>query len=67
MEQFLFQNYWIIILIAFWSAPWKAAALWKVAQNKDKKWFIILFIMNTLAILEILYIFKFSKKKITTS
>jgi len=63
MEQFLEQNFWIIILIALWSAPWKVVALWKSAQFKDKKWFIVLFVFNTFAILEILYIFKFSKRK----
>ncbi|HEY4521645.1 MAG TPA: DUF5652 family protein [Candidatus Paceibacterota bacterium] len=56
-------NSWAIILIAFWSLPWKGVALWKAAQKNDKKWFIALLIINTLAILDILYIFVFSKRK----
>ena len=52
----------IIILLAVWAIPWKGVALWKAARNKDLVWFIILLIVNTLAILEILYIFAFSKK-----
>ncbi len=43
--------------------PWKGVALWKAARNSDTVWFIVLLIVNTLAILEILYIFVFSKKK----
>ena len=38
-------------------------ALWKAAINNHKKWFIMLLVINSLAILEILYIFVFSKKK----
>jgi hypothetical protein len=63
MEQFLIQNQWIIILAIIWTLPWKGIALWKAAKNDDKKWFIALLLLNTLAILEILYIFVFSKKK----
>lgn len=63
MEQFILQNQWIIILIIIWTLPWKALALWKASQNKQKAWFITLLVINTLAILEIIYIFYFSKKK----
>jgi hypothetical protein len=43
--------------------PWKGVALWRAARNKQLAWFICLLIFNTLAILEIIYIFGFSKKK----
>lgn len=52
----------LIILIVLWTFPWKGVALWKAAQNKEKWWFIALLLLNTLAILEIIYIFYFSKK-----
>ena len=53
---------WAITLITLWTLPWKAAALWKAAaQKKDVYWFIALFLLNTVGILEILYIFVFSK------
>jgi len=64
MEQFLMQNQWIIFLIILWVLPWKGVALWKSARNSHKWWFIVLLITNTMAILEIIYIFFFSKKKI---
>mgnify|MGYP001579374999 CR=1 FL=1 len=66
MEQFLAQNswvIWVIILAIFWSLPWKGVALWKAARLNDKWWFIALLVINTLALLEILYIFVFSKRK----
>jgi methionyl-tRNA synthetase len=37
--------------------------LWKSARNTDKVWFIVLLLVNTVGILEILYIYFFSKKK----
>jgi len=53
----------LIILAAIWTLPWKGVALWRAARNDSKIWFIALLSINTLAILEILYIFVFSKKK----
>jgi len=38
-------------------------ALWKAVRNNQKIWFIALLVLNTLAMLEIIYIFFFSKKK----
>jgi hypothetical protein len=64
MEQYLL-NSPILYLIALWTLPWKGVALWKAAKNSHKWWFIILLVVNTLAILEIIYIFYFSKPKKT--
>ena len=47
----------LIIVIAAWSIVWKGYALWIAAKNDHKWWFIILLIVNTVAILEIIYIF----------
>ena len=63
MEQFIIENTWIIFVLALWTIPWKGWALWKAAKNDDKPWFIVLLLVNTLAILEIFYIFIFSKRK----
>ena len=63
MEQLLLQNQWILWLILLWTLPWKGIALWKAAKNGHQKWFMILLVLNTLAVLEIIYIFIFSKKK----
>jgi methionyl-tRNA synthetase len=63
MEQFFIQNQWILWLLLLWTLPWKGVALWKSAKNNDKVWFIVLLLVNSLAILEILYIFVFGKKR----
>jgi len=63
MEQLLLENQWLILLIAAWIIPWKAVALWRAARKTQKWWFIALLVVNTLAVLPILYIFIFSKRK----
>jgi len=50
-----------IMVILTWSLIWKGLALWKSAIKRHRFWFIIMLIINTLGILEILYIFVFSK------
>ena len=52
---------WIIILIVVWSVVWKLLALWKSARKGHLVWFILLAIINTVGILEILYIYIFSE------
>ena len=61
MQEFILSHQWIIWLAIIWTIPWKAVALWKAARNGHKIWFGFLFIFNTLAILEIIYIFFVSK------
>lgn len=63
MDQFLLQNAWIFVLLALWSLPWKGVALWKAARSGSKPWFVVLLIVNTLGILEAIYIFAVSKKE----
>lgn len=51
------------IPIMIWSLCWKGYALWTAAKKDSKPWFIALLIINTMGILEILYIYVFSKQK----
>ncbi len=51
----------VIALISIWSLIWKGFALWKSAKKNSPIWFIALLIFNTAGILEILYIYVFSK------
>jgi len=51
----------LLFVIIVWSLVWKGIALWKAAKKKSLVWFILLLVVNTLGILEILYIFLFSK------
>jgi len=61
MEKLLTEYMWVLIVLVIWSTPWKGAALWRSARNGHMGWFIVLLVVNTLAILDILYIFIFSK------
>ncbi len=40
-----------------WSIFWKGFALWKSANKKQLIWFILLLIVNTVGLMEIIYIF----------
>jgi len=62
IEQLLTNQYFLFLILA-WTLPWKGMALWKAGRNSQKGWFVALLVINTLAILEIIYIFYFSKKK----
>lgn len=53
----------VIPILVIWEAVWKGIALWRAGNNHHLVWFICIFIFNTLGILEIIYIFVFSKKK----
>ncbi len=57
------QQLWWVIGLAIWSLTWKAFALWRAAGQKDKVWFVALIILNTAGILDMLYIFVFSKHR----
>jgi len=51
----------LLAIIIIWTMIWKGLALWKSVKLNSKVWFIALFVINTLGILEILYLFVFSK------
>jgi len=51
-----------LVPLIVWSLVWKGWALWKAAKNDSVPWFIALLVLNTAGILDILYIFVFSKK-----
>ena len=53
--------FWLIVGLLVWNLVWKGFALWKSARNKSMIWFIVFLIVNTAGILEILYLFVFSK------
>ena len=51
-----------IIIAIVWTLYWKYQALWYAAKHDHKWWFIALLVINTLGILEILYLYVFAKK-----
>lgn len=64
----IFDNNWfytpgfliLFVILMIWSVVWKGLALWKAARQGSKPWFIVLLIVNTLGILEIIYLFIFA-------
>ena len=53
----------LFVLLIVWSVIWKGLALWRAAKQNDLCWYIVLFILNTAGILEILYLYVFTKEK----
>lgn len=49
----------IIAVAALWTLIIKGYALWHAARNGQKWWFIALLIVNTLGILEVIYLIWF--------
>lgn len=47
---------WIFLLIV-WSIFWKGLALWHAGRRGEPWWFVIMLVVNTLGILEIIYLF----------
>jgi Family of unknown function (DUF5652) len=60
----LWQNI-AIYLLYIWSLLWKGLALWRSAQLKQRNWFIVLIVLNTAGLLELVYLFRFAKKRLT--
>lgn len=50
-------------IIVVWSLIWKGIALWHAARNEQRAWFIALLLINTIGILEIIYLLFFRKRK----
>lgn len=67
LNSFFFDFLWLFMLIMLWQLIWKGLALWKAGKKQDKVWFIVLFLVNTLGILDIIYLFAIKTKKNTSS
>lgn len=66
--EFIQNNIWLFVILIVWILAWKGYALWVAAQRRHKWWFVAIFILNTFAILEIIYLFwvvKILKKEST--
>ena len=52
----------LVFLIAIWTFAWKGVALWKAAERGQKYWFIAILVINTLGVLDAIYIFLVARK-----
>ncbi len=52
-----------LLPITIWTIIWKGIALWKAGKNNDRNWFIAILIINSIGLLDIIYIYLISKRK----
>jgi len=64
LVEFITNHSWVIVLVLLWTLPWKAAALWRSARRAQLGWFLTMLVLNTLGILEIVYLVFFSDKQL---
>ncbi|HEY4490256.1 MAG TPA: DUF5652 family protein [Candidatus Paceibacterota bacterium] len=62
LQSFILQNPVLFSVLLIWTLIWKAIGLWKSARLSHKWWFISIFFLNTLGVLEIGYIYFVAKK-----
>jgi len=59
----------LLYILLAWMLIWKGIALWRAAQSHQRNWFLIILIsmliFNTFGLLEIIYLFRFAKKRMT--
>lgn len=67
LNSFIIDFVWVFVLLMIWQLVWKGLALWKAGKRQDKVWFVILFLLNTLGILDIIYLFAVKTKKTTAN
>ena len=54
----------ILSILIVWALIWKGLALWYSARNRQKIWFVVVLILNTMGILPIIYLLFFRRKRI---
>ncbi len=54
---------WLLFIVLIWNLFWKGMALWKSARKSHATWFVVFLLIQTMGILEILYIFLFADFK----
>lgn len=52
-----------VLALLAWSLVWKGLGLWHAAKRKQSWWFIAMLVVNTVGILEIVYLFAVAKVK----
>jgi len=63
LQNLILNNSLIFLALIVWILALKGLALWKSARQGQKIWFLALLIVNTLGLLEIIYLLCCGKKK----
>ncbi|MDP1688907.1 MAG: DUF5652 family protein [bacterium] len=53
----------VLIVVVIWSLFWKGLALWHSGRRGKPIWFVVFLVLNTVGILEIIYLFFVIKLK----
>lgn len=61
-SQYFTQNPALFLLITVWSLVWKGLALWRASTNQQRNWFIAILVLNTLGLVEIVFLVWFVKE-----
>ena len=57
----------ILFFLIIWTLIWKGLALWKSAKLNQPTWFVLLLVINTIGILELIYLILYSKHSVLTT
>ena len=60
--EWLQANPLLFLALMTWTFIWKGLALWKSAGLRQKYWFVAILLINTVGILEIIYLFVIAKR-----
>lgn len=55
----------LFFIAIFWSFLIKGISLWRAARQQQRNWFIAMLVISSFGILELIYLFFFSTKKLT--
>lgn len=65
MDQQLLSSPVSLTVLFIWSLLVKGIAVWRAANLKQRNWFVGILVLNTLGLIELVYLFKFCKKPLT--
>jgi hypothetical protein len=60
-----FEQTLLLYILSIWSLAWKGLALWRASQQSQRNWFVVILVLNTVGILDIIFLFRFSKRRMT--
>lgn len=52
----IYTNLWIAVPLVIWTLAWKGRGMWRAAQNRQPVWFIVMFLVQSLGIIPIVYL-----------
>ncbi len=57
----------ILVILIIWTFIWKGLALWKSSKLDQPIWFALMLVINTVGMLEIIYLILYSKHSVLTT